>query len=385
MNEKISIAIIGSGEMAVTLVENAKKMGFISHTFSNDMTDKAVGLSDYHHNVSIFEVGEIVNICKDIGAKGVLPTTELTISVAANVAKELGLHGMPVDVSQKITDKGYVRECAVSVESIHQPNYLIWNRGEEVPCINDFPVIVKPTAMGGKRGVTVAYSQEDLISALEYAVDNMPAHKTRVIIEEFLVGGTEFSVESLSFEGEHKVIQVTEKITSGPPHCVELGHIQPARISREIRKNIEVAIPKLLEKCGIDNTTSHTEIKVIEDKIYLIELNARSGGDHISYPLTELSTGYPYLQGAIKIAIGNYEHPIIDVCENHCCGVIFVAKQTKQFLELFNKCEEYSWLYKKNISSDELIEIINNHSFDTNYFIFCSDKDVPTEISSLLN
>jgi carbamoylphosphate synthase large subunit len=224
-----------------------------------------------------------------------------------------------------------------------------------------------------------------MMSALEYAVDNMPEHKSRVIIEEYLAGGKEFSVESLSYEGTHKVVQITEKITSGPPHCVELGHIQPARISKEIRRKIEDAIPQLLQKVGVNNTTSHTEIKIIYDKIYLIELNARSGGDHISYPLTELSTGYPFVQGAINIAMGEYEHPVIDVDRNRCCGVIFVAKQTERFVDLFKKCEEYPWIYKKNKSTEELVEIVNNHCFDTNYFIFRAEESIPEEIECILS
>ena len=384
MSERKHIAIIGSGEMAVILVENARRMGLTSHTFSNDMTDKAVGFSDYHHNISIFDIEEIINICKEIPVVGILPTTELTISVTAKISNALGFHGMSVDISEKVTDKCFVRDHAEGIKLIHQPKYLVWECNDRIPNIDKFPVIIKPAAMGGKRGVSVAYSQEEMKSALKYAIDNMPNHKTRVIIEEYLADGIELSVESLSYEGTHKVIQITEKITSGPPHCVELGHLQPARISKENRRKIEEAIPCLLEKIGINNTTSHTEIKIISDKIYLIELNARSGGDHISYPLTELSTGYPFVQGAINIAMGEYEHPVIDVDSNRCCGVMFVAKQTKQFLELFNKCEDYPWLYKKNESTEELVEIVNNCCFDTNYFIFCSDKTIPDEIECLL-
>lgn len=385
MGLKKAIAIIGSGEMAVILVENAKKMGIETHTFSNNLFDRVVGYSDEHHNLSIFDIDEIVNVCSQIGVCGVLPTTELTVNVAAIVAHRLNLNGMPIDVARLVTDKGYVRNKVNRLSVIKQPEYCIWSVGESLPKINKFPVVVKPTEMGGKRGVSVAYSQEELRVAIQYSVESMPKTKNKIIIEEFIAGGKEYSVEALSCHGQHTVIQVTEKISSGPPHCVELGHLQPAAIPEKIRNKINSAIPELLATVGVDNTTSHTEIKVVDDEIYLIELNARSGGDHISYPMTELSTGYPYIQGAIYIAMDTYTAPDISKFEERSCGVIFVAEQTKRFQALFDECEQYAWLYKKNKKTDELVEIINNHSFDTNYFIFVSQEGIPAEIASLLN
>lgn len=185
MNNR-SIAIIGSGEMAVIIVENAKKMGIRTHSFSNNMNDRVVGVSDCHHNISIFDVDQIVKECKRNNVEGVLPTTELTVSIAAKVANKLGLCGMPIEIAEVITDKGYVREKAHQLKHIKQPEYYVWNKNEKLPIMQKYPVVVKPTAMGGKRGVSVVYSQNELHEAINYAIDNMPSSKTRIIIESFI-------------------------------------------------------------------------------------------------------------------------------------------------------------------------------------------------------
>ena len=112
-----------------------------------------------------------------------------------------------------------------------------------------------------------------------------------VLIEEFLSGGQEYSVESLSYHGKQYIIQVTQKDSSGPPHCIELGHHQPAKLSKDEKSLVEKAVSEALSAAGITNGPCHTEIKMIDGKIYLIEINGRPGGDHIAYPLTELSTG----------------------------------------------------------------------------------------------
>ena len=378
------IAIIGSGEMAVIIVENAKKMGVETHTFSNDLNDRVVGLSDEHHNISIFDTEKIVKECRKIGVEGVLSTTELTIHIAAIVSDALGLPGMPIDISEKITDKDFVRKKAKAVKNLYQPKYCVYVIGDHIPEDVSYPVVVKPTSMGGKRGVSVANNNDELKMAIEYAMESMPESKNRLIIEEYIDGGKEYSVESISSHGKHMVIQVTEKLSSGPPHCVELGHMQPAEISKDVRLKINRIIPELLGTVGVDNSTSHTEIKILNEKIYLIELNARSGGDHIAYPLTELSTGYPYIQGAINVAMDSFEFPTRDCFKDYYCGVIFVVEQTKRFVPLYEECEKYEWLYKKNIMTKNSKIIVNNQAFDTNYFIYKSKKSIPVEIKKVL-
>ena len=384
MKSDKKIAIIGSGEMAVILVENADRMGIETHTFSSDLHDRVVGVSDEHHDISIFDTERIISICREIGIRGVLPTTELTVSIAAIVSEALGLPGMPVEVSRKVTDKGFVRRMAEGIENLNQPEYEIWTIGDRIPTIKTFPVVVKPTSLGGKRGVSVARNEDEFRRALEYSIGSMPPTKKEIIIEQFIGGGKEYSVESLSCKGRHMVIQVTEKITSGPPHCVELGHLQPAELSAELRKKVEETIPRLLEKVGVDNTTTHTEIKIVDGKIYLIELNARSGGDHIAYPLTELSTGYPYIQGAINVAMGTFGFPSPERFRRNHCGVFFITEQTRDFEPLFRNCSRYDWLYRKNEKTTDLQELVFNQAFDTNYFIFRAEDRIPEEIAEVL-
>lgn len=378
------LAIIGSGEAALIIADEANKLGIETHSFSFNATDRVVGHSFCHHVVDIHNTDEIVDICRKLNVSGVISTTELTIAIAAKVASLLSLNGMDCAVADMITDKGFVRDKAKQLTIIKQPWYTIWKKSDNKPSVKNYPVIVKPTSLGGKKGVSVALSNSALYSAIEYSISNMPAMEQRIIIEEYIDKGKEYSVETMSYKGKHFVIQVTEKITSGPPHCVELGHLQPAEISIEMRDRIERGIEQLLEVVGIDNTVSHIEIKVVGNEIFLIEINARSGGDHIAYPLTEISTGYPYIQAAIHIAMDDLRMPDVSNFERKSCGVIFIVKQTEKFVPLFEECERYPWLFKKHKQTGELVEMVNNHSFDTNYFIFKADTGIPAEIRDLL-
>lgn len=132
------LAIIGSGEQAVLIADEAKKMNLETHSFSNDSSDRVIGHSDEHHLVSIFEIDKIVTICRKLKVGGVIATTELTIDIAAKTAQIMGLNGMSVKVSEQITDKSYVREKAKTVDKLRQPEYVVCEPGHTALMVDNF-------------------------------------------------------------------------------------------------------------------------------------------------------------------------------------------------------------------------------------------------------
>lgn len=362
--------------MAWIIGKMAHEMGYETHCFSNVAPEYINETIDVFHDISIFEKEQIKNICKEIQIEGVIATTELTIAIASYVATELGLPAMDYDVATLITDKYRNRECCKELTDLKQPKFIKINSETELQNINiDYPIILKPTSRGGKRGIIVVDDPQNLVDAYKYAQEN--SQQDPVIVEQYITGGQEYSVESLSCNGIHYIIQVTEKITSGPPHCVELGHQQPAQLSSQLRSKVEGAIKDGLTAIGVNNSSCHTEIKIKDDSIYLIEFNARPGGDHIAWPLTELSTGYNYIKGAISIASGTFAGVDYSKFLNHYSGVFFVTKQSAYLKQLLYDCDKYQWFYQKNIVSDELQTLEHNDCYNTNYIMYKAEKERP--------
>lgn len=368
------LAIIGGGRMACIFAKNATEMGIETHCFSleSGIVDKEA--FDHIHLVNILDRENVLEICKNKNVDGVVATTELTIAVAAYVADSMKLNGIPLNVAEVITDKFRNREASKDVIGLFNPRYSEVNGISDLLELNfTYPIILKPKSKGGKRGITVVKEESEIEEAFRYAVKEARG-SLPLIVEEFIDGGMECSVESLSFHGINYIIQITEKVTSGAPHCVELAHHQPANISAEVRNQVEKVLDNALTAIGLLNGACHTEIKIKDNKIYLIEFNARPGGDHIAYPLTNLSTGYSYIKGAIKIAIDEFEGLDETQFKNKCAGVLFVTEQTKELESIFKDCESYSWCYKKNHVSDELQSIVHNDGFNINYFIYCDES-----------
>ncbi len=371
-----TIALIGSGIMAKHLAVHAKKIGVRIICFSFDPNDVAVSVVDRFYNINIFEKEKILNVCLAEGIQGILPTTELTIPIAAFVAVSMGLNGNPLEVMTNITSKRWVRERVQGAAVIKQPGFACFTDAEAAAAAAAgmrFPVIVKPAGEGGKRGVAVAHTGEEYSAYLReaFAADRSGRG---VIVEEYIPSGMECSVEVLSYHGQHQVIQVTQKLCSGAPHCVELGHSQPAQVSADMRSRIEAAIGELLDRTGFVNGASHVEIKLFGGEVYLIELNSRLGGDCISYPLTVLSTGYDYLAEVVRVSMDLPPKKKDGRTHVRYAGMRYVVRQTAYLREAFEHCEEEPWLYEKNRVTDELIEMTHNDMENTNYFIYCADE-----------
>jgi biotin carboxylase len=367
----LKLAIVGAGRMARTYAIRAKELNIEVHIFAWEKGAIAKSFADKFHDISIYEKDTIVSLCEKNGITGMLPTTEKTIEVAAYIAEKLGLISLPLKIAENITSKFWVREQARGLKFLHQPEFL---QVQDINSINikNFPVIVKPASAGGKQGITVVYEESELSDALHYAKD--AASDKGIIIEQFLSYGQEYSIESLSFNNKHHIIQITQKDSSGAPHCVELGHRQPADLSEEMKNKIIKAITELLNAVNFNHGPAHTEIKIVDDKIFLIELNSRPGGDQISYPLTELSTGYKYITGIILSSFGVYYDPSFYSGVQRYSGILFISKQTAHLKKIFDNCDGEKWLYEKHKVSEDLQEITHNDSDSVNYFIYSSSE-----------
>lgn len=376
---RITIAIIGAGQMAKIYAERAKELNIRTLCFAWEDGAVAKDYVDVFYNISIFDKDKILMLCEKEGIKGILYTTELTISVASFVAEKLKLYGNSYEISMKITNKFWVREKTRQIGIIKYPEYFFI---PDINCVEKFlqnnvinyPVIVKPVSAGGKKGITVVYSKEYFLDSIEYAFSSI-TNSDGIMIEEFIDQGIEYSVESYSFNKIHNIIQITQKDSGGAPHCVELGHHQPAQISETIWKKIEDGVVELMNCLGLVFGPCHTEIKIIGENIYLIEMNGRPGGDHITFPLTELSTGYKYVTAIILGCLGIYLDPKIYKGIQKYAGIYFVTAQTKHLKPVLDTCENESWFYKKDIQTEELIEIKGNQS-KKNYFIYLSDHKI---------
>ena len=297
--------ILGAGILQLPAIVKAKQMGY--EVVAVDMNPQAIGFSsaDIKLVISTIDVEKVVEAAKKYQVIGVMTlASDLPMRTVAAVAKTLGLSGIAPETAFAATDKGEMIKI-FQEQGVEHPWFYIVQSEKELYDIKqkfDYPCIIKPTDNSGSRGVHLVNNESELIVAYNYS--KQQSRKGRVVIEEYL-RGPEVSVEIIVCQGEVHVIQVTDKLTTGAPHFVEMGHNQPSRLDKNDIIKISDLATRAVKAIGIDNSAAHVEIILTKDGPKMVELGARMGGDCITTHLVPLSTGVDMLEATIKLACGD--------------------------------------------------------------------------------
>lgn len=306
MNKKIMI--LGAGILQLPAIKKARKMGL--ETIVVDINPDAVGFNVEgieKEIISTIDIPAIVKSAKKHCIDGIMTlATDMPIRSVAAVAREMGLIGVSEETALKATNKAEMRN-ALQKAGVPIPNfYKVQNKEEYVKTVKNFdvPFIVKPADNSGSRGifeVTDLLDQKLISKAYDYCYPF--SYNGDVIVEEYM-SGPEVSVETLAINGVCHVVQITDKLTTGAPHYVEIGHSQPTVHGDVIASKIAEVAKAANYALGINDGPSHTEIIVTKEGPKIVELGARLGGDNITTHLVPLSTGVDMVECCIKIALG---------------------------------------------------------------------------------
>ena len=329
-------------------------MGVESICFAWEEGAVCKDVCDQFYPVSTVDKDSILKICQEIKVDGITTiASDVAVLTVNYVAEKMGLIGNPDMYSETATNKYLMRQCFMK-HKVPSPRFtLVDNLAHYQITGFRFPLIVKPTDRSGSRGVEKVLDPVQLEEAILRAQKESFEHKA--IIEEF-VTGREISVESISFKGEHNILQITDKVTTGAPFFVELEHHQPSTLSDEIKEKIKDIVRHALDALHIQYGASHSELKITEDgDIRVIEIGARMGGDFIGSNLVKLSTGYDFLKGVIDVALGTFEEP--HLTEHNYSGVYFLCKETERLKPVIENYRDYPNIVEAEITDNELRNI----------------------------
>lgn len=298
------ILIIGASILQLPAIKKAKEMGCYIGVV--DYNPQAIGipLADEYFNVSTIDVDGVVTVAEQFRPDGIMTlATDMPMRAIAKACEACGLPGISFDTAVKATDKGEMIRAFEQYGVEHPWYYIVPDREalEQIVERVSYPCVMKPTDNAGSRGVVLCRSRDDLLGQYGYA-----KHESRggaVIVEEYLQG-PEFSVEVMVVHGEPHVLQITDKLTTGAPHFVEMGHSQPTRQPEAVCEKIRDLACRAVKAVGINIGPAHVEMILTKDGPKMVELGARMGGDCITTHLVPLSTGIDMVACTIDLACG---------------------------------------------------------------------------------
>ena len=368
---KEKLAIIGASYLQLPLIETAKKMGYETHVFAWAAGDVGESAADVFYPISITETEQILAQCRKIGICGICTIASDLATVAVNhVAAALGLAGNSLACTQCSTNKHAMRR-AFEAAGDPSPRSILVDEGTDLGTLAlEYPVIVKPTDRSGSRGITRLEDPAGLADAVSKAAEQ--SFEKKALIEEF-AAGQEYSVECVSSRGRHTLVAMTLKYTTGAPHFIETGHLQPAPISPELLEGVQTVVFHALDTLGITQSISHSELKIdAQGRIRIIEIGGRMGGDFIGSDLVHLSTGVDLVRAAVDLAVGK-EPDLASVGPSGAAAVRFILKpeDAEKLEQLKQNAPEL--LVKSFVEPDQNAPVVDSGS-RLGYFVIRAEK-----------
>jgi biotin carboxylase len=300
-----TILIFGAGINQLELIRSARDLGVRSVVIDPSPDPPGKPLADHFYRIDGNDYPSTRDIALKHKVDGIVTgQMENPLRLMARLAEELNLRFHRPDTIEQCVDKWLMKRAFMRGHVPCAYGVLLKSGDAPEATIMDsiqFPAIIKPRDSFSSRGVFKISSLAELKQRLQET--ETFSSTGDVIVEEFL-DGREFSIETITWRGNTKVIQYTEKFITPYPYAVEMAHLQPAGLSTEEKSALEGIAVEGIRSLGINNSAAHAEIMLTESGPKIVEIGARLGGDFISSYLTRSSTGISMDQAAVNVAVG---------------------------------------------------------------------------------
>jgi biotin carboxylase len=302
-----TLLVLAAGSLQVPAITVGKRLGLRVVAADGVQTAPGLPLAHAAHIVDITNPRVCLEVARAEKVDGVIHIcSEVAMASLGLVNRELGLHGPDPETVIRATNKERMRRAFETGGAPSPKSIGVSSEAEALDAAANIAgaLIVKPSRNSGSRGVTYVPGKAGsrcLLAAFRHA---MAESRDRSALIEQYVEGPEFSVEALAWNGRLEILAITDKLTTGQPNFVEMGHSQPTRLSPTDAEKIRQAAVLGIRALKLDWCAAHAEVKLATDGPYLMEIGARLGGDFITTELVPRSTGVDMVAAAIRLCLG---------------------------------------------------------------------------------
>ncbi|MFA6242275.1 MAG: ATP-grasp domain-containing protein [Candidatus Hydrogenedentales bacterium] len=306
VSNKPRIAVIPAGQFQIQAILDAQSMGYEVVAFDGNPQAPGLKIADFPEAVNPMDTERAIALARRYGVVGVVSVAnDPCIVPLALLCEALHLPGITPELARLARDKSGVRERLRTSLPHYCPRFCVVDNREALPHVGTvcgWPAVLKPCLSSGSKGVVIVNDETELDAAYQYS--SRFTNDNKVLAEELLIG-QEVSVEGLVADGETYIAAVTDKMTTPPPFCVEIGHSIPSRLSGGIREEVIRCVRDITGTLGLNNCALHAEIYATARGPKLVEFGARLGGGCITSHLVPLATGINLNRAVISMATGH--------------------------------------------------------------------------------
>ncbi|MFA7555486.1 MAG: biotin carboxylase N-terminal domain-containing protein [Spongiibacteraceae bacterium] len=320
MNDRVfnKVLVANRGEIACRVLQALQQLNITSVLVYHEadknspalaMANEAVELIGDSPTGAYLDMVQIIQICQRLGVDAVHPgygflseNSQFARSLASANITFIGPRAEIIELmGDKITSRNFVAEHGYPVS----PS-ITMDADDERFSIEasklGFPLVVKASAGGGGKGMSIVNSVQELSGTLRVAASEAEKYfgDKRVYVERYFSSARHIEVQVLG-DGEH-VIHLAERDCSVQRRFQKVIEESPAaHFSDAMREKIcKVAV-------GIATAAKYSSAGTVEflytpeGELFFLEMNTRIQVEH---PVTEMVTGVDLVVEQIKIAAG---------------------------------------------------------------------------------
>lgn len=309
LNQDTRILVLGGGQNQLPLLVTAKQLGYTVVLCDADECAAGVKLADHFHKVSIVDADAVLEIAKRENIQGIVGNTEAAMHVVAYVSQMLGLVGNTVDSINNLTSKNMFRQLQKR-SGCYAPSCIEATTAEEL-CNKvqglDFPIIIKPNKSSGTRGTVRIdrYEFNELKMAFEQCQEY--SRDKCVTAEEYVEMPSLQVIEGDIFIHRDHIIWdgLFSTARSEKAPMIPMTDIFPLQIDDNELIQFRSEVGRLLKTAGIVHGEYNVEAYFThEKKLFVIEINARQGGNHIPEVIRHYC-GIDFTRLLVSTAVGD--------------------------------------------------------------------------------
>jgi biotin carboxylase len=226
----------------------------------------------------------IAALAEETPLDAVVPVDDQGVRVAALAAARLGLRGNPPEAAAATRDKAAMRR-ALAAAGVPQPDYRTAHPGDDPEAIATdlgLPCVVKPLSLSASRGVIRADDPQAAAAAVARVrailAEAGEDPEGPLLIERY-VPGAEVSVEGLLRAGSLETLAVFDKPDPlEGPYFEETIFTTPSRLPGDVVAAVTRVTADACAALGLREGPIHAELRAQEERVWMLELAARSIG-----------------------------------------------------------------------------------------------------------
>jgi phosphoribosylglycinamide formyltransferase 2 len=209
--------LLGAGELGKEVIIEAQRLGV--ETIAVDRYEHAPAMQVAHraHVINMLDEQQLRAVIEREQPDLIVPEIEAIATHVLQEYEQRGIRVVPTALAARLTmDREGIRRLAA--EQLHVPTakYAFAEslaELEQAVAHIGLPCVIKPIMSSSGKGQSVARTQTDIPTSWQAALDGGRAHKTKVIVEQFI-----------HFESE--ITLLTVRTLEGTLFCQPIGHIQ---------------------------------------------------------------------------------------------------------------------------------------------------------------